>query len=205
MPTRKSPRDTWPDPRAPTKLIGEVHLRCQDLEEYLRDSVQDLSAAGVKATFSDETGHFTLRSENRTTQAIAEAAYLLGHSLIEYRATQQDLDALLKKHSGTFRSGTVRSQARRLRDEAFLAAYAKKMNGDSFSMAELAKELKVGASTAYSIVKELNEFLKNSAQRLRKQRPSLSWQNIVTDVLEQNRNRPGVTRKTTERALRSLK
>jgi hypothetical protein len=206
MPAKKRRREEWIDPRAPTELIGELAARCSDLEDFIRDSIEVLSRLGVEVVLSDEAETYELRCRNREVVKIARDAYDLGYSFMELKALRHDLDLLLAKHAGSWRSAASRTKTKQRRDAEFLQAYATRMKEEGrVEIKTLAEEIGVGKSTAYSIVQNLSEFLENEARRLRHQQPRLPRRAVVDSLVERHGDRPGVNRQTVEKAIAGVK
>lgn len=205
MPAKKRRREKWIDPRAPTELIGDLAARCSDLEDVVRASIEALSRLGVEVVLSDEAETYELRCRNREVVKIARDAYDLGYSFMELKALRHDLDLLLAKHAGSFKSAASRTKTKQKRDAEFLEAYATRMKQGRVKIQTLADEIGVKKSKAYSIVQEFEEPLGEEARDLRAQQPRLSRKAIVSVLVDKHRGRPGINRQTVEKALAYLK
>lgn len=205
MPAKKRCRKEWLDPRAPTELIGEVAARCSDLEEVVRDRADELTLLGVEVALSVEAETYELRCRNRDAAKIAQSAYDLGYAFMELKAVRQELDLLLSKHAGSFKSAASRTKTKQKRDAEFLEAYATRMKQGRVRIQTLADEIGVKKTKAYSIVQEFEEPLGEEARDLRAQQPRLSRKAIVSVLVDKHRGRPGINRQTVEKALADLK
>lgn len=206
MPAKKKRREEWIDPRAPTELTGELAAVCGDMEELIRDRLEDLSLLGVRAVFNNEWGGYEFSGRDQDGTKIARYAYEVGFCLMQLKSVRGELDLLLSKQGGILRSAESRTITKQRRDAEFLQAYATLMEEEGrVEIKTLAKERGVGKSAAYSILQNLNEFLEEEARRLRRQQPRLPRRAVIDTLLEKHGSRPGVNRQTIEKAISRLK